>query len=305
VRPAPAALINYLASAAEFTWIDLYTFLLAGTTLRYSGTTLPLVIPGTAWDSNSGSLNYATGTSWTFALGPRFGRSKVNTKIGIEATSVDIKVMAGPDDLIGTFTWQQAVYNGLFDGATVELDRFLAGPGGPTDTSLGAIVWFYGLVADADFGRTSVKLKIQSPLGLMNHQQMPRRIYSSSCTHVFGDAMCQFDRSSMAAAVAALSGSGQTVIHTGLSPSPSTLYDQGTISATSGANGGSLRTIDSLDSSGTAFVRGLGFLHPVAAGDTFTLLPGCDHSIPTCNGTFNNLLHYGGMPYIPPPETAV
>ncbi|MBV8777226.1 MAG: phage BR0599 family protein, partial [Alphaproteobacteria bacterium] len=35
------------------------------------------------------------------------------------------------------------------------------------------------------------------------------------------------------------------------------------------------------------------------------LLPGCDHTVATCQSTFNNLSHFGGFPYIPPPELAV
>ena len=48
----------------------------------------------------AGSLNYnATGYT-SFALGPRFGRSMVTTKIGIEPTELDISILAGADDLV-------------------------------------------------------------------------------------------------------------------------------------------------------------------------------------------------------------
>src|SRR5688572_32551951 len=46
------------------------------------------------------------------------------------------------------------------------------------------------------------------------------------------------------------------------------------------------------------------WLSPVAVGDTFRLLPGCDHTTATCNATFQNLARFGGFPYIPPPEAA-
>ena len=47
------------------------------------------------------------------------------------------------------------------------------------------------------------------------------------------------------------------------------------------------------------------FLYPIAAGDQFELLPGCDRTIATCTNVFNNATHFGGFPYIPTPETAV
>jgi hypothetical protein len=57
-------------------------------------------------------------------------------------------------------------------------------------------------------------------------------------------------------------------------------------------------------SSGYVSVK-LAFLSPPMVGDQFQLLPGCDRSIATCTSVFNNAIHFGGMPYIPTPETAV
>src|SRR5207248_276231 len=124
---------------------DLYTFALAsGEVLRYSGWTTALTIPGDAFPA--GSLNHDSGTVASFTLGPRFGRSKVTTRIGVEPAELDIEVFAAPDDLVGSFTFAEAVRLGLFDGATVELDRFFAPPppdgSGGLDPGLGALVWF-------------------------------------------------------------------------------------------------------------------------------------------------------------------
>jgi hypothetical protein len=244
MRPASPALQSYLAANDTFVVIDLYTFALtSGTVLYYSGWTTPLTIPGTAFAS--GSLNYnATGYT-SFALGPRFDRSMVSTKIGIEPTELDISILAGANDLVGGSSFADAVRVGQFDGATVELDRFFApaqaaGSGAPA-TSLGAVVWFYGRVAETDVGRSKIEMKVKSLLNLLAQQQMPRRLYQAACTHVFGDAMCSFNRASLAATTTAQTGSTQAAIVTTLSPSPSTLYDQGTIIATSGANAGQSR----------------------------------------------------------------
>lgn len=306
MRPASAALQAYLAANDIFVVIDLYTFALpSGAVLRYSGWTTPLTIPGTAFAS--GSLNYnATGYT-SFALGPRFDRSMVTTKIGIEPTELDIAILAGADDRVGGSSFADAVRVGQFDGATVELDRLFAPPqpggSGAPATSLGAIVWFYGRVAETDVGRSRIEMKVKSLLNLLAQQQMPRRLYQAACTHVFGDAMCTFNRSGMAASITAQAGSTQAVIVTTLAPSPTTLYDQGTIIATSGANAGQSRTIAQLAGGNIVLLKA--WLEPVAVGDGFELLPGCDHTVATCQNTFNNLIHFGGFPYIPPPELAV
>jgi uncharacterized phage protein (TIGR02218 family) len=168
---------------------------------------------------------------------------------------------------------------------------------------LGALVWFYGRVAECDAGRSSIHIKVKSLMNLLATQQMPRRLYQAACTHVFGDAMCGFDRDSFAQTASALAGSTQSEIHTALSPSPATLFDQGTMTGLSGANTGLTRTIRQVIG-GVAYPL-KAWLYPVAVGDTFRFLPGCDHTVAACQSTFDNLAHYGGFPYIPPPETAV
>jgi hypothetical protein len=305
MRPASAALTDYLAQNDTVAIADLYTFALpSGVTLRYSGWTTPLSIPGTAFPA--GSLNYNATPYTDFALGPRFARSKVSTKIGVEPTVLDVSVLAGADDLVGSFSFADAVRIGEFDGATLELDRLFCPAqigGGPLDTSLGAVIWFYGRVADAEIGRSKIDIKVKSLMNLLALQQMPRRLYQAACGHVFGDAMCGFDRSSLAATATALTGSTQAQLVTALAPSPATLYDQGTVIGVIGANAGATRTVKQLVG-GTVYLL-KPFLYPVATGDSFELLPGCDHTTATCQTVFNNLAHYGGFPYIPPPELAV
>src|SRR4029077_2268741 len=123
-------------------------------------------------------LNFSGSGTRSFGVGPLFERSKITVKIGTDPAEVDITVHPRSSDTIGSFTWQAAVDAGFFDGATVELDRFFAPPGsdgvaGPLNTSLGAIVWFYGLAAEIENGRSTVTIKAKSMLNLLVQQQMP------------------------------------------------------------------------------------------------------------------------------------
>src|SRR5207237_881148 len=232
MRPCSTALAAYLAASDTFIVTDLYTFALAtGEVLRYSGWTTVLQIPGTLFPA--GSLNYNALDYTSFALGPRFGRSRVATRIGVAPTELDIDIFAGTDDRVGSVSFADAIRLGLFDGATVELDRLFAPPepnaAGGLDISLGALVWFTGRVAECDAGRSSIRIKVKSLMHLLAIQQMI---------------------------------------------------------------------------GGVAYLL-KAWLYPVAAGDNFRFLPGCDHTVATCDSAFNNLAHYGGFPYIPLPETAV
>jgi uncharacterized phage protein (TIGR02218 family) len=315
MRPCSAALAAYLAANDAVAIADLYTFALtSGEVLRYSGWTTPLRMLGTAFPK--ASLNYNSGAYVDFALGPRFGRSKVTTKIGVQPAELDIELVAGANDLIGTLAIADAVRVGLFDGATVELDRLFAPPqsaGGALDTSLGTLLWFHGRVAECDIGRSKIALKVKSLMNLLAIQQMPRRLYGSGCSHVFGDAMCGYDRVAGRNALGVATGNSQGTLTAatgttqGLincSGAIGSVYNEGTITGATGANKGYSRTIANL---GNGAQIGLfkPFLFPIAVGDTFTVLPGCDHTTASCSGAFQNLARFGGFPFIPPPEYAV
>jgi len=317
MRPASTALTSYLNNAADLAvvQVDLYTFALnSGEVLRWSGGDTALTVPAAGFPV--GSFNH--GAQQNFTLGPRFGRSKVTTKIGVQPAELDIEIMAGANDLVGTFPIAEAVRLGIFDGATVELDRLFAPPqstgSGALDTSLGTLLWFYGRVADCDIGRSKIAIKVKSLMNLLAVQQMPRRLYGATCTHVFGDAMCCYDRVNGKNAlgtstgvgsvtITAASGTTQSEIHASFAPSPPSPYIQGTITGVTGANAGLSRTISDHQSGVVYFKKA--FLFAVALGDTFTLLPGCDHTTGTCNAILQNLARFGGFPYIPPPELAV
>jgi hypothetical protein len=309
MRQATAALQAYVAANEDVVMCDLYTFaLVSGQTLRYCAYPLPqLIIP--AANFPTGSLNYAASGNQTFLRGPRFGRSKVTTKVGTTGNECDIGMLVGSGDIaFSGLAWSQVAQIGLFDGATVEIDRFFMPPGGDGITgvfnyTLGAIIWFYGRVGDLDISSTKVMLKAYDFMSLLEKSQMPRRIFQPPCNHIFGDNMCLFNRASMAQTVTALSGSNPSQLVTSFTPSPTTLYNQGTATGLTGANAGIKQTIG-FSASGTFSFYTL-FPYAISPGDTFQLLPGCDHTVATCNSVFNNLIHFGGYPYIPPPELAL
>ncbi len=262
---------------------DLYTFALqGGGVYRYSAATSALT------DENG---NF-------FALGPKLERSKVRIATGVQVDELDLRIYPETGDLAGAVPLMQAAWTGQFDGALVTLTRAFMQPYG---TVVGSVVLFAGRISDIDCSRTGIDMKCRSHLELLNIQ-MPRRLWQPSCSHVFGDAMCQFDRTSLAATFAAAAGSTQTML--GGVPGGPVPYLQGTVTGLSGANAGLTRTV-------TAFIPGirlsvkLAFLYPVAVGDQFRLLPGCDRSLGTCTNVFGNQAHFGGMPFIPAPENAV
>jgi uncharacterized phage protein (TIGR02218 family) len=284
MKAASPALVELLRSGSQFIMADLYTItLVGGGVLRYSAA--PTALSANGYD---------------FALGPKFERSKTKVVIGTQVDELDVRIYCEPTDLIGEVSFLEAAWQGQLDGALLQLERaFMPAYG---DTSAGTVVLFAGRISDIDCSRTGIDLKCRSHLELLNIQ-MPRRLWQSSCTHSFGDQMCQFDRSIMQAMVVAGPGSSQSQIAASVSATPANLYTQGTIVGVTGANAGSSRTVSNTDSA-WIYVK-LPFLSPVAVGDQFSLLPGCDRTLATCANVFNNTAHFGGFPYIPTPETAI
>jgi hypothetical protein len=327
------ALQNLLASwgpDVDIKMADLYTFSLdGGEDLRYTSYQTSLSAPAPNTDS---PLFY-------FALGPPIERTKITEKIGVEVSHIDINIYAGLDDLLAVgsdMTWQAALKAGLFDGAWCRVWRAYIVP---PATVVGTISRFFGRVGPVQVGRTKTQIEVNGLTDLLT-VQMPRRLFQAGCTHVFGgrdprtdvvNGMCGYDRINGLNALGAATGIGQqlitcvdstdnirlsdqSTIYARFKPSPSTAYDNGSIIGVTGANAGYTRTIGQLasnfwfDSIGalSAIFYLKPWIFPVVAGtDTFHLLPGCDHTLTTCQNTFQNELRYGGFPDIPPPESAI
>ncbi len=283
MKPASPALVTLLADSERFIMADLYTFtLVGGSTLRYSAAP-------TAISANG----------HTFVMGPKFERSRTKVVIGTQVDELEVRVYPELYDLIGDLPFMEAAWQGQFDGALLQLERAFMPTYG--DTSPGTVVLFAGRISDIDCSRTGIELKCRSLLELLNIQ-IPRRLWQAPCTHVFGGPMCRFDRESLSITFSAGSGSTQTVITN--VPSSVTPFVLGTIKGITGSNAGFSRTVSAFGSGDKVTVK-LAFLFPVATGDQFELLPGCDRTMSTCTNVFNNAANFGGFPFIPTPETAV
>lgn len=286
MKLASPTLIALLSASEQFIMADLYSFTLqGGGVFRYSAAMTAIT------DTTTGRV---------FTLGPKFERSMTKTVIGTQVDELDVKIYPEPTDLLGSVPWLQAAWSGQLDGALLRVERAFMPSYGVT--SPGTVVLFAGRVSDIDASRTGLDLKCRSHLELLNIQ-MPRRLYQPSCNHVFGDAMCQLDRASLALTVTAIAGSSQGQVNWSGSL-PTTPFAQGTITGLTGANAGQTRTIAQAIVGPSVQVK-LPFLSSVAVGDTFQLLPGCDHTLATCTNVFNNALHHGGFEFIPTPENAV
>lgn len=287
MRTASAALTAHLDSlrAGDGTAIiaDLYTFTLRnGRVLAYTNADVSVDWNGVTFLANSVLVD-----------GLRYRCS-----VGLDVDQQQITIAAHESDTVGGVPFLQALRNGIFDGCRVARERaFLAGWGMPP---IGTILLFKGRIGTIDrIGRTKAELTVNSDLVLLD-VEIPRNIYTPSCTHVLYDSGCGLTKEAYGQPGTAEEGSTTTVI---VWSGAAGTYKQGTLSFTSGVNSGLTTTIK--DASGSALMLAYPLLVAPSVGDTFTVYQGCDHTQVTCAGKFDNLVNFRGFPYIPPPTHAI
>lgn len=212
-------------------------------------------------------------------------------------------------DVVGGTPWLTACRAGLFDGASVLVQRayYPSPPNAPYSvaerTCVGTVTVFSGIVGTVDCHQTQCVFTFNDykyALGM----SMPRNLVQASCRHLLYDTRCTLVASSYAQTAVALVGSTPSlVLATPTTPGGSATYTLGTMTCTSGANDGFSRTIVNWDTI-SAFQPIVPWPFAVAPGDGFTFYPGCDKTMATCN-LFGNIANFLGESFAPVPEIQI
>lgn len=282
------ALAALLHSGAPLTKCDLYQITLAsGQVLR--------------WTSSEGAL-FVAGHLWS--LGPGIERSQCKWVVGVEVDSLALTLStdAARPVAIGGTPLLAYICNGGFHGAQLELIRAFWGVGDVAP--VGALLWFKGRVSEVpELDRSSAQLTVKSELERLD-VAIPRQVYQAQCQATVYDTECGLSRGPLTVAGAATGAStlGRTQFPSNLVQATGH-FDLGTLTWTSGANAGVARTVKRQQGGTVTLLSTLPAA--VVAGDSFTVVPGCDGLQATCSGKFGNLARFKGQPYIPKPETVV
>jgi uncharacterized phage protein (TIGR02218 family) len=172
------------------------------------------------------------------------------------------------------------------------------------NVSEGVETKFVGQITDIQsISRSVVKFQCADYLYLLN-VKVPTRIIQSNCPWGFADANCGIDPATKTIDFTATTGSTAWVLV------PATpfvaaagYYTQGVVKCLTGNNVGLSQCVK-LHAGGT--LTGMyPWIFVPQIGDTFSVIAGCDKSVTTCTQKFNNLIHFGGMPFVPPPVNAL
>lgn len=283
MKSASAELVTLLSTARSFWMADLYTFTLVdGTVLRYT----------------SADIDVTVGANTYLHTGPLIKRSRTRVALGTSVDTLDLDISAEATTLLSGLPWLQAISNGALDGATVDLARaFSDTPGG---TIAGTVTLFSGRVSDTTTESLTARVMVRSFMELLN-TKLPRNLCQPPCGYNLYDTGCGVSKAAFAAYSAVASGSTRQVLNCALATAAG-YFDIGELVMTSGQNLGVIRTVKS-------YVPGvveLAYPLPkaVAVSDTFTIYPGCDKRVATCDTKFGNKARFRATPFVPAPETA-
>jgi len=282
------ALKSMLTGRRPHRVFDLWTFSLPiGITLHWTSADIDLTVGGQTYSSVI-----------------RITRDKCKLTTGLETATqqVTISTDAANEMLIGGIPLRQAIRVGLFDGAAVRLEWAYYDLAYPP-ALVGTMLRFTGFVGDLDAFAAKAVLTVNSPLKRLD-LQIPWKVYGAGCRFVLGDLSCGVNVADFAYSCTVMPGSTNGAVATDA-------YDGswvgGTLVLTSGADATFRRTIRAYYGNGIMLLKTPLPWAP-AFGDTCALLPGCNKTTGSggCQRFYGAAydLHYGGMPYIPSPETA-
>jgi len=280
------ALAAFLNSATQAYVADIFTITLSGgSVIRYTSADLPVTVNGN-----------------TYSIGPTITRGQVKTTVGINVDTLQVGFSCGSDVTYNGSPLMAFIANGGMDNARFVVERaYATGPGG---TWVGVLGVFAGRMADVQASRYEAGFTINSDTDLLT-VQIPRNTYSPGCLNTLFDAACTLSKASYAATATATGGLsvGNTVFSTGAISAGANYYAMGWAVCNTGANAGIGRTLRANSSNSLTTLQP--WPNAVAAGDTFTIYPGCDKTQGTCATKFSNVIHFRGQPYVPAPETVV
>ena len=288
MKVASTQLQSYLATArlsdAPMTMADCYLITLAtGMTMHFTNIDRDVVFGGNTYQANAvliDGLKYKCAT-------------------GLEVDKQQLTIAAWLTQTLNGAPVLQALAGGAFDGAHVQRYRVFIDPSLPGGAD--GVLVFQGRVSTVDsVGRTQAKITVASDLVVLEYD-MPHNLFSPTCSHVLYDQGCGVNRNAFAFNGNVGAGSNQSQINWAGAQAG---MAQGALVMLAGFNAGVQTTIRAA-APGAALTLLYPLPSPPLVGDAFVAYFGCDHTIGTCTGKFNNALHFRGFPFVPPVEMSI
>lgn len=181
---------------------------------------------------------------------------------------------------------------GLFDAAAIEIWR--VNWAAPEQR----VLLRQGVLGEVTRGKTGFAAELRGLAEALN--QPVGRVFGHSCDAALCDDRCKVVVTPVAATVSVALDARRFSV-SGLTAYAAAWFTAGTVRFTSGANTGRVAQVKrhTLADSSAGFELWQALSQPIAAGDSFTVTPGCDKQFSSCKSKFANAVHFRGCPYMP------
>ena len=279
---APTAVQDLMASEpGQQICAELFTFtLLSGPVYYFTDWRRPLKV---------GGITYLPGP-------PRVNRGTITVQRGMSVSTTEVTFQ----EANSTFIAQLA--QGYFNRAIYQQQRIFA-----ADTTFqwtAPITKFFGRVdAIGGITRSSAKITVKCMLDDLDNDY-PRDVIETDCDAVLFDQRCGLAASAYVVTGTAAANCTKNTLYSGLS-NPDVYFTQGVVTFTSGVLSGISYMVKAY-ASGVVYPS-YPFLVPPAAGDAFSITPGCDKTLATCQSKYGynpvglSAPYHRGLPFVPDP----
>lgn len=244
--------------------VELYEFLDGATAYRYTSADGDVVYGGNTYTAAPISRSSVEATS-------EVARLALNITCSRDLSILNLFSIMPPSEII-----------------SVTVRRLHAGDGE-------AITLWMGRILDVALNPSSAEIHCESVYTSLKRVGL-RRLYQKGCPHVLFEVECALNRATFAITRAVVAVTGTSITVSSLAGWGDGYLSGGYLEWESTAGYFERRAVRSQ----VGDVVTIGFALPgLAATDTVTIYPGCDHTLATCIAKFSNGLNYGGMPYWP------
>lgn len=238
------------------------------------------------------ALSFA-GTAYEPEAG--FEASEIATRLGLGVDTLDVSGALASDRLSGA-----DLEAGLYDDAAVEIWRVnWQRPEERVKVAAGSI----GEVRRAD-GAFTAEIR-----GLTHRLDQERgRVFQFGCDAELGDGRCRVATDAtafMAEAMVAEVTGGRAFRAEGIEGRADGWFTHGRLAWTGGANAGLSAEVRAHRAADGVIELWQAPLRPIATGDAFRVVAGCDKQFETCRGKFANQLNFRGFPHMPGNDFAI
>lgn len=216
---------------------------------------------------------------------------------GLNISSIEVSAGFAVDNLElttlddGTVFTKADVLSGVWRNADFVISRYNWQT--PTD---GVEVRMAGTVGEVNMHRGYITAELR---GLQQYLQQPiGSVSSKTCRARLGDALCAKDLTVFTHTGTVTSAASNQVFTASAMAQAADYFAEGILTWTGGVNSGLIVKVKGY-TAGKVFTLMLPMLQTITAGDTFSVVAGCQKRLTDCTTKFNNVLNFQGEPHLP------